>query len=267
MKNILLSVLFLSVFSFCYGQSSSYELKENISYAPANADEYRSDRCKIDFYFPKNKKDFVTVIWFHGGGLTGGNKEIPTYLKEQGVAVVGVGYRLSPKAKVEDIIQDAALAVKWTFDHIQEYGGSRDKIVLSGHSAGGYLDLMLALNKRYLQQVNLSPTDLMAVVPFSSQAITHFTERDQRGISVNQPIVDEYAPLFWVNKDTAPITLITGDRELEMVGRYEENAYLLRMLKIVGHPDVKLFEMAGYDHGMTYPAFPLLINEINRLNK
>ncbi|MGH2624797.1 MAG: alpha/beta hydrolase, partial [Sphingobacterium sp.] len=63
------------------------------------------------------------------------------------------------------------------------------------------------------------------------------------------------------------ITLITGDRELEMVGRYEENAYLLRMLKIVGHPDVKLFEMAGYDHGMTYPAFPLLINEINRLNK
>ncbi|MEL6107412.1 MAG: hypothetical protein AAFU85_15335, partial [Planctomycetota bacterium] len=54
--------------------------------------------------------------------------------------------------------------------------------------------------------------------------------------------------------------LITGDRELEMLGRYEENAYFWRMLKVAGHPDVVLRELQGFDHGgMAEPAHGLLI--------
>jgi len=52
-----------------------------------------------------------------------------------------------------------------------------------------------------------------------------------------------------------------------MLGRYEENAYMARMMKIAGHKQTKLFELDGYGHGMTEPAFPLLINEINRILK
>ena len=44
-----------------------------------------------------------------------------------------------------------------------------------------------------------------------------------------------------------------------MLGRYEENAYLARMMKVVGHEHTRLLELQGYDHGMTYPAFPLII--------
>jgi hypothetical protein len=54
--------------------------------------------------------------------------------------------------------------------------------------------------------------------------------------------------------------LITGDREKEMLGRYEENAYFYRMMKVNGHPDITLYEMDGYGHGMTEPAFPLLVD-------
>jgi hypothetical protein len=54
--------------------------------------------------------------------------------------------------------------------------------------------------------------------------------------------------------------LITGDRELEMLGRYEENAYLWRMMQVVGHPSTELFELDGFNHGqMAEPAFPLLL--------
>jgi hypothetical protein len=35
--------------------------------------------------------------------------------------------------------------------------------------------------------------------------------------------------------DTPPLVLITGDGELEMLGRYEENAYRYRMMKVAGH--------------------------------
>lgn len=253
---------FLGIISLAMAQS--YELTTDVAYLEDPADAYASEQCKLDIYYPTDKKDYTTVIWFHGGGLTGGSKEVPEFLKEKGIAVVGVGYRFSPKAKVDDIIKDAAQAVKWVFAHIDSLGGSSSKVVLSGHSAGGYLNLMLGLNKTYLEDVGVDADELMGIVPFSAQCITHFTARSENGYDINQPVVDQLAPLYWVRQDAPPITLITGDRELEMVGRYEENAYLKRMLKIVGHAETKLMELDGFDHGMTYPAFPLLLKELER---
>ena len=54
--------------------------------------------------------------------------------------------------------------------------------------------------------------------------------------------------------------MITGDREKELLGRYEENAYFYRMMKVAGHEDIELIELHGYGHQMTEPAFPLLLN-------
>ena len=95
------------------------------------------------------------------------------------------------------------------------------------------------------------------MIPFSGHAITHFTVREERGIDGKQPIIDDLAPLYHVRNDASPYLMITGDRELEMLGRYEENAYMMRMMKITGHKETKLIELEGYGHNMTYPAFPL----------
>jgi acetyl esterase/lipase len=83
-------------------ENQTYSLTENISYRTADEekqDEYIAERCKLDIYYPADKKDYTTVVWFHGGGITSGNKHIPEKLKKQGIAVVAVNYRLSPKAK------------------------------------------------------------------------------------------------------------------------------------------------------------------------
>ena len=99
----------------------------------------------------------------------------------------------------------------------------------------------------------------------SGQAITHFEIRKERGIPDTQPIIDEFSPLYHVRADAPPLLLITGDRELELLGRYEENAYLMRMMKIKGHPSTTLYELEGFDHGMVEPALPLLIKEVKRI--
>ncbi len=228
-------------------------------------DSYARDQCKLDVYIPSDTTDFVTLVWFHGGGLTGGDKTIPESLKNNKFAIVSASYRLAPKVAVKDIIHDAAEAVSWTMQHIEKYGGNRNKIIIGGYSAGAYLALMLGLQKDYLDEKGIDADKLIGVLSCSGQTITHFTERNARQMKETQPVVDELAPLFWVRKDAAPILLITGDRELEMLGRYEENAYLARMLKLTGHQQVKLLELEGYDHGMLYPALPLLIKEIKRL--
>jgi acetyl esterase/lipase len=267
MKKILL-LLFIGISSFA--QKTAYDTKSNIQYynsATNKSDAYINERCVLDIYYPKNTKNFATIVWFHGGGLTGGNKEIPEALKNKGFAVIGVNYRLSPKAKAAKSIEDAAAAIAWTFNNISDYGGDPSLIFVSGHSAGGYLAAMTGLDKKWLQKEGIDANKIAGLIPFSAQCITHFEIRRENGIPDTQPTIDAFAPLFYVRADAPPLLLITGDRELEMLGRYEENAYLARMMKLVGHKQTKLFELDGYGHGMTEPAFPLLVNEVNRIIK
>ena len=270
MKRILLTLV---VFVFClkgFSQEIEYALKENIQYYNDEInqlDSYINKRCVLDIYYPKNIKNFATIVWIHGGGLTSFQKEIPQELKNKGVAVVGINYRLYPKVKAPSYIEDAAAAVAWTFKNIQNFGGNNNLIFDSGHSAGGYLASMVGLDKKWLAAHNIDANKIAGLIPFSGHAITHFTVREERGISGKQPIIDDLAPLFHVRADAPPLLLITGDRELELLGRYEENAYLMRMMKIAGHTKTVLYELDGYGHNMTHPAFPLLLKEVNKITE
>ncbi|SFS36209.1 Acetyl esterase/lipase [Sphingobacterium wenxiniae] len=270
-KTFYLLSLLISCFTFqAFAQDKyNYQFVENVPYYDAGQDDYQRTQCLLDIYYPVDGKEKAegrpVVVWFHGGGLTGGQKEIPSYLKDKGLVVVGVGYRFSPKVKVEGIIHDAAKAVSFIYNQVNKYNGDKNKFFLSGHSAGGYLVTMLALNPSYLEPHGMNANDLTGVISFSGQAITHFTARKELGIDEKQPTIDALAPLYWVRKDAPPLVLLTGDREKEMLGRYEENAYLKRMMDIVGHPDTKLMEFQGYGHGMTYPGFPVMLEEMQRI--
>ena len=261
-------VAFLFVINL-HSQDIKYEIKENIHYysdSVNKSDNFINERCVLDIYYPKNVKNYATVVWFHGGGLTSYHKEIPEKLKAQGVAIIGVNYRLHPKVEAPKYIEDAAAAVSWAFKNIEEYGGNKSLIFVSGHSAGGYLASMIGLDKSYLNAHNIDANDIAGLIPFSGHTITHFTVRKEMGIPGTQPIVDNLAPLYHVRPDAPPLLLITGDRELEMLGRYEENAYLMRMMKVVGHKKTTIFELDGYNHGgMAQPAFPLLLNEVRNI--
>jgi acetyl esterase/lipase len=228
--------------------------------------DYMQQRCRLDVYYPTNIKDFATVVWFHGGGLKAGNRHIPEGLKGKGIAVVAANYRLSPHVKSPAYIQDAAAAVAWTIRNIEEYSGSSERVFVSGHSAGGYLTSMVGLDKRWLAAHDIDADNLAGLIPYSGHTITHFTIRSERGIPGEQPVVDEMAPLFHVRKDAPPLLLITGDRDLEMLGRYEETAYLWRMMQVVGHSNTELYELEGFNHGqMAEPAHPLLIRFVQKV--
>ena len=268
MKNLFLfALLFLFGISVS-AQKVEYATQLNIPYydnSVSKSDAYLKERCVLDVYYPKNSKSFATVIWFYGGGLTSGEKELPEALKNQGIAVISVNYRLGPKVVAPKYIEDAAAATAWVFKNINTFGGDASLIFVSGHSAGGYLATMIGLDKKWLNAQGIDANKIAGLIPFSGQAITHFLVRKERGIPETQPVIDEYAPLFHVRADAPPLLLITGDRELELLGRYEENAYLMRMMKIAGHKNTKLYELDGFGHNMTEPAFPLLLNEVSRI--
>ncbi len=269
-KRFLSTLLIINTIYLVFAQGTQYKTISNIHYysdSLNNSDEYMKERCVLDIYYPENIKDFETIVWFHGGGLKHGNKEIPQALKEKGICIIAPNYRLYPKIKMPVYIEDAAAAIAWTFKNIINYGGDPSLIFVSGHSAGGYLTSMVGLDKKYLEKHGIEANNIAGLIPFSGHTITHFTVREEMGIEGTQPVIDEMAPLYHVRKDAPPLLLITGDRELEMLGRYEENAYMMRMMKLVGHDKTRLYELDGYGHDMTWPAFPLLLKEVNQITE
>ncbi len=268
--SLFIAMLLLMTQATMARKTTDYKTVTDILYRDnPTADSYIDSLCRLDLYYPEGKTDFPTIIWFHGGSLTHGKRSIPETLKQKGFAIAGVDYRLTPRVTTADCIEDAAAAAAWVINNIASYGGDPSKIIVAGHSAGGYLTYMIGLDKRWMQPYGIDPdTAFKALIPYSGQVVTHFARRKELGIPSSTAVVDDMAPLNHVRPDCPPILMMTADRELEMLGRYEENAYFWRMMQIAGHPNVKLHELGGFKHGnMTQAGHYITVRYIRDLFK
>ena len=260
-----LRLLLLLIFGMSFAQTTGYKTKTDIPYYENTVGNvYQKERCKLDLYYPDVSENFSTIVWFHGGGLKSGFKEIPSQLKNKGHAVVAVNYRLHPQVSAPKYIEDAAAAVAWVFKNIDQFGGDPSKIYVCGFSSGGFLSLMVSLDQKWLKKYSIDSNRIMGVITLSATTFTNHTIRKEYGMEITQPLIDHYAPVYYSRGDAPPITLITGDRENEFFGIYEENSYLRRMLKLNGHEQNELFELGGYGHEIMEPGIPLLLKRINQ---
>ena len=66
--------LFAALTLFCTGisaQTAACRTETGIAYRDATGDGYVDSLCRLDICWPADRKGFPTVVWFHGGGLTG----------------------------------------------------------------------------------------------------------------------------------------------------------------------------------------------------
>lgn len=216
-----------------------------------------SPECLLDVRVPKGETNFPTVVWFHGGGLTGGDRHFVP-LADAKIAQVAVGYRLLGKGakRGEECIEDAAAAVAWTMRHIGEYGGDRGRVFVSGMSAGGYLTMMVGMDPRWLAAHGVRNTDLAGLVALSGQATKHFNVRKFSGDGDPQflPKIDDLAPLAHVAADLPPIICVCGQPPYEWKCRSEENRLLIASCVALGHRNAKFVQLDYCDHGRAYTA-------------
>jgi len=221
------------------------------AYRSGDPDAYAAERCTLDLYLPAGAKDFPTLVWFHGGGLESGSKsgarKMARSLTGEGVAVAAVNYRLSPKVSYPAYLEDAAAAAAWVRRHVAEHGGDPKRVFISGHSAGGYLTLMLALAPKLLEKEKATPADFAGYIPVSGQAVTHSTVRKERGLARETIVVDDAAPLYHVRKDAPPILILAADKD--MAGRVEENRLLLANLNATGCRTGSMIVIPDRTHG------------------
>ena len=115
MKRLLLAVIcsMISCGAFAHGYQ-----KDTVFYRDNN------EKCHMEVSYIKGAADKPVIVWFHGGGLTGGNAKTPQTLLKEDYLVFSVSYRLYPSVSVREIIDDAAAAVSWVVKNAGQYGGA-----------------------------------------------------------------------------------------------------------------------------------------------
>ena len=216
---------------------------------------YEHERCKLDLTVPLGAKGFATYVWFYGGGMKNGAKdlrgeycaEIRESLAQAGVAVVTPDYRLSPKVKYPAYVDDAAAAFAWTVKHIAEHGGDPHKVFIGGHSAGATLALLVGMDPNRLKPHGLTLGSVAGIAQVSAQVLTHFTIREERGQPRYAITSDEAAPAFHIRKALPPILTIYAQND--MLSRAEENMFFVTTLKAAGHAETYSLRVDDRDHG------------------
>lgn len=132
-------------------------------------------RALMDIYKPRDVdlENAPVLLQVHGGGWTIGNKEeqgliLMNRMAERGWICVAINYRLAPKHLWPAQIIDVKRALAWVHEHIAEYGGDPNYVVITGGSAGGHLSALAALadNTSWQPGFESADTSVAACVPF-----------------------------------------------------------------------------------------------------
>jgi Pectin methylesterase len=124
----------------------------DIVYKKIEGTEYGGRELKLSVYRPNNQQKYAVVLMIHGGGWNSGTpdmqKALAVNLAKKGFVTVTVEYRLTPEALYPSAEDDLNDAVKWLHSNADAYYFDKEKIAVSGCSAGGQLASLIGTKNR-----------------------------------------------------------------------------------------------------------------------
>jgi acetyl esterase/lipase len=176
-------------------------------------------RHTLDVYAPlPSDTPAPVVVFFYGGGWEAGSKEMYSFvgatLAARGVLTVIPDYRLYPQVRFPAFMQDAAAAVAWTRANAARFDGDPDRLFLMGHSAGGQIVTLLALDGSYLQADGMSPGGVCGVIglagPYDFLPLQSKTLKAIFGPEAAWP---RSQPINYVSRRAPPMLLLAGEND------------------------------------------------------
>jgi len=211
--------------------SSRYKSMPNVTYRTANDHGAKNYEAKMDVYRRLGAGPNPTLIYIHGGGWYRGSKEksflqlIPYF--EMGWSVVNVEYRRAPVSPAPAAVEDCRCALWWVIQHAEEYNFDTNKLVLSGHSAGGHLCLITGMlpssagfdggctGKKELKVAAIinwyGITDVSDVL--NGRNKRSFATRWLSGVKNHDELAGRLSPVNQIRKDLPPILTVHGDAD------------------------------------------------------
>lgn len=159
------------------------------------------------------------IVFFHGGGWTGGAPgqftEHSKYFASRGLVCVQVEYRLLAKKSTDPpttCVQDAKSAMRWVRSHAKEFGIDPNRIAAGGGSAGGHLAAFVGLVE------GLDAADDDHAVSPKANALLLFNPvfdngPDGWGHQRVKSRYKEFSPFHNISADDPPAIVFLGDSD------------------------------------------------------
>lgn len=190
------------------------------------------------------------ILFVYGGSWRSGARDDYDFagraFAAQGFVTVVSDYRLFPAGKFPGFVEDVAAATAWTHDNIARFGGDPERIVLVGHSAGGYNITMVALDPQWLGRHGKPLAIIKGFVPIAAPIDFYpydsDSTRDAFG-SYHRPQATQ--PLNFVRDGAPPALILTGLRDTTVKPR---NSRLLAEALTAKGNRAALTSYAAMDH-------------------
>ncbi len=213
---------------------------------------------RLDASAPAGKGPFPMVIIVHGGGWSGGDKQLDITglfepLTQAGFVWFSINYRLAPAHRWPAAFEDVQTAIRWAKAHAPRYNGDPNRIALIGYSAGGQLVSLAAIRgddaTRVQAVVGLAPVeDFVADMRHRGKISSSL----QNLLGVPEPLSDEtlarlreISPIDQLKPGAPPFLLIQGSADTTVLP--EHTAGFAAKLKETGVP-CETITLSGATH-------------------
>jgi len=224
---------------------------------------YGSDpRQQLDVYVPEAAPaaPLPVLVFFYGGGWNSGRRQdyawVGQNLAAQGFVVVIPDYRLVPQVRYPAFVRDGAAAVRWVQDSVGAFGGDPGRILLSGHSAGAYIAMQLAMDQAFLREIGVEPARIKGVAGLSGPYdFLPFDVPSSRDAFGQWPDPKDTQPIDHVGPGRPPAFLAHGDKDDTV--QLSNTVNMAKALREAGDQvEVKIYP--GVDHpGVILSLSPL----------
>lgn len=224
-------------------------------------------RHRLDLYRPLGPGGEARplIVFFHGGQWQMGekgsleNQVLASGLAARGAVVAVPDYRLYPETRFPGFLEDAAAAVAWARRQAPRLGADPEALFVAGHSAGGYIALMLALDGRWLAPHGLGGRDLAGAIgiagPYAGDFPRHWAVRP---VFAGEADLASLLPESYASAGAPPLLLLSGTMDL-VTGPSHLRAMARRVAEAGGEVETRLYPAIGHlDILMSLPWLPSL---------
>jgi arylformamidase len=196
------------------------ERQTDINYGPTLIE-------KMDFY-PATANGPV-MIFIHGGYWFDGRLKKENYIwvakgfNEAGVNVFIIDYQVCPMVTIDEITRQCRAAVAYVYRNAERFAINREKLHITGNSAGGHLTAMMAVTD-WVGEYEL-PADIIK----SGYPISGLYDLEpfqwtwlQPKIQLDGQQIRRNSPMFMVRKNLPPLLISWGEHESDEFWRQSQ---------------------------------------------
>ena len=230
----------------------------DVTYGPHRLQRY-------NVFSPTAAVDAPVLVFWHGGGWTNGYRDYVTFMAPHvvalGMVLVAPSYRLAPDALLPAACADALAVLVDLERQLPQWGGARDRVYLSGHSAGGQLAALTALRSAERARSGLRDDMIRGCLPISGIMDLHQSDPapgslEERVYSIvlkgcDAVLDTTLSPLYWSARNRVPFVLSYGEHDSPRA--IKSNQRLFTLLQLQDAP-VTCHRIAAQDHFQTHTA-------------